>query len=139
MVHSNTLRVRLQPQLRDAISDAATARGMSASAWVRSAAMTVARLEGVLFPDVRADGKRRYARIEGGAIVDVQYLADAPESACLDYDVVNLTVPPYEQDAVSRAAGFRDAAARCLEGAKVRFSDEPDTVFLVTGQRLIPQ
>ena len=30
VVHSNTLRVRLQPQLCDAIIDAATARGISA-------------------------------------------------------------------------------------------------------------
>jgi len=48
---------------------------------VRQAAMTCAVLEGVMFPDVRIDGKRRYARIEGGAIVDVAYLPDMPESA----------------------------------------------------------
>jgi len=80
-VQSNDLKVRLSPQLRDAISEAATARGMTASAWVRQAAMTCAVLEGVMFPDVRTDGKRRYARIEGGAIVDVAYLPDMPESA----------------------------------------------------------
>ena len=79
VMHSNTLCVRLQPQLCDAIIDAAVARGMNASAWMRHAAMTVAMLEGALFPDVLADGRRRYARIEGGAIVDVQYLTDAPQ------------------------------------------------------------
>lgn len=40
--------------------------------------MTIAMLEGVLFPDVRTDGKRRYARIEGGCLVDVAYLPDVP-------------------------------------------------------------
>ncbi len=84
MVHSNTLRVRLQPQLCDAIIDAASRRGMTASAWMRHAAMTVAMLEGVLSPDVRTDGKRRYARIEGGAIVDVRYIADEPDDPFLD-------------------------------------------------------
>ncbi|MDA9437251.1 hypothetical protein [Bradyrhizobium sp. CCBAU 51627] len=81
LVHSRTLRVRLQPELVDAIVDAASRRGMKASAWLRHAAITVAMLEGVLFPDALAGGKRRYARIEGGAIVDVQYLADQVEEA----------------------------------------------------------
>lgn len=76
---SDVMKVRLSPQLRDAISDAATARGMTASAWMRQAAMTVAMLEGVLFPDVRTDGKRRYARIEGGCLVDIAYLPDVPD------------------------------------------------------------
>src|SRR5688572_24986836 len=75
---SDDLKVRLSPQLRDAISEAATRRGMTASGWLRQAATTCAMLEGVLFPDVRTDGKRRYARIEGGAIVDVAYLPDVP-------------------------------------------------------------
>jgi hypothetical protein len=81
LVHSTTLRVRLHPQLCDGIREAATARGMSASGWMRQAATTVAMLEGVGFPDMRPDGKRRYARIEGGAVVDVAYLPDVPESA----------------------------------------------------------
>lgn len=78
---TNALSVRLHPQLADAIIDAATVRGMSSSEWVRSACMTVAMLEGALFPDVRTDGKRRFARIEGGAIVEVAYLADQAEEA----------------------------------------------------------
>lgn len=57
---------------------------MTASAWMRHAAMTVAILEGVLFPDVRTDGKRRYARIEGGAILDVRYIADEPETVPME-------------------------------------------------------
>jgi hypothetical protein len=77
-MQSNGMRVRLTPHLRDAISEAARRRGMTASAWMRHAAMTVAMLEGVLFPDVRTDGKRRYARIEGGCLVDVAYLPDMP-------------------------------------------------------------
>jgi hypothetical protein len=77
-VQSGSMRVRLSPQLLGAISEAAACRGMTASAWMRHAARTVAMLEGVLFPDVRTDGKRRYARIEGGAIVDVAYLPDMP-------------------------------------------------------------
>lgn len=74
------IKVRLSPQLRDAISVAAKARGMTISTWVRQSAMTCAMLEGVLYPDVWADGRRRFARIEGGSIVEVQYLA-AGESA----------------------------------------------------------
>lgn len=78
---SGVMCIRLTPRLLDAIGEAATARGMTASGWMRQAAMTCAMLEGVMFPDIRTDGKRRYARIEGGAIVDIAYLADAPESA----------------------------------------------------------
>lgn len=81
LVHADALRIRLSPQLLGAISEAARRRGLTASTWLRQAATTCAMLEGVLFPDVRTDGKRRYARIEGGAIVDVQYLADQPEEA----------------------------------------------------------
>ena len=77
-MQSDAMKVRIKPTLRDAISEAAAARGMSASAWLRHAAMTVAMLEGVMFPDVRTDGKRRYARIEGGCLVDVAYLPDLP-------------------------------------------------------------
>lgn len=77
-VPSDDLKVRLSPQLRDAISEAAKRRGMTASGWLRQAATTCAMLEGVLFPDVRTDGKRRYARIEGGCLVDVAYLPDVP-------------------------------------------------------------
>lgn len=83
-VRSNTLHVRLEPQLCDAVIDAASRRGMNASEWVRQAARTVAMLEGVLFPDALVDGKRRYARIEGGAIVDVQYLDDRAEDPFRD-------------------------------------------------------
>jgi len=75
---SSVLALRLSPQLCDAIRKAATARGMTASGWLRQAATTCAMLEGVLFPDVRTDGKRRYARIEGGCLVDVAYLPDVP-------------------------------------------------------------
>jgi hypothetical protein len=74
----NGMRVRLSPQLHSAISEAATRRGMSDCAWLRQAAMTVAMLEGVMFPDIAPDGKRRYARIEGGALVDIAYLPDVP-------------------------------------------------------------
>jgi hypothetical protein len=77
---SDIFQVRLPPQLRVAIEAAAKARGMSSSAWLRQAATTCAMLEGVMFPDVRTDGKRRYARIEGGAIVDVQYLTDSDQA-----------------------------------------------------------
>jgi hypothetical protein len=69
-MHSNALRVRLSPNLRDAIGEAARARGMTVSTWMRHAALTRAML---VASDIRADGKRRYARIEGGAIVDVLY------------------------------------------------------------------
>jgi hypothetical protein len=81
-MQSDAMRVRLSPQLLDAIQKAATARGMTASAWMRQAAMTCAMLEGVLAPpDVRTDGQRRYARIEGGAIVDVIYHDGNPGEA----------------------------------------------------------
>jgi len=80
--HSDVMTVRLAPDLREAVDHAARARGQKPSEWLRQAAMTVAMLEGVsVLPDVgddiRADGKRRYARIEGGAIVDVIYHSGA--------------------------------------------------------------
>jgi hypothetical protein len=78
VAQSGAMRVRLTPQLVDAIGGAARRRGMTASAWMRHAAMTVAMLEGVGFPDMHSDGKRRYARIEGGCLVDVAYLPDMP-------------------------------------------------------------
>lgn len=48
LVHSNTIHLRLSPRLHKAISDAAAARAMTASTWVRQAVITVARLEGIL-------------------------------------------------------------------------------------------
>lgn len=80
VIASTLIKVRLSPQLRAAIEAAAKARGMTASGWMRQAATTCAMLEGVMFPDARTDGKRRYARLEGGAIVDVQYLADSDQA-----------------------------------------------------------
>lgn len=47
VVASDTIRVRMQPELRGAISKAADRRSMTDSAWIRSAALTVLMLEGI--------------------------------------------------------------------------------------------
>lgn len=85
---SNTLHVRLEPELCDAVIDAAVARGMTASEWVRQAARTCAMLEGTLRrAEVsrsagalydRVEGRQRWARIVGDQIKGMGYHADKP-------------------------------------------------------------
>lgn len=87
-VRSNSLTVRLEPQLCDAVIDAASHRGMTASEWVRQAARTCAMLEGTWNVDTQprdagtlydcVDGKRRWARIVGDEIVGLYYHAEKP-------------------------------------------------------------
>ncbi|WP_262048471.1 hypothetical protein [Bradyrhizobium sp. Bra78] len=89
-VRSNTLHVRLEPQLCDAVIDAASHRGMSSSEWARQALRTCAMLEGTLKVDTpsrdagtlydRVDGRQRWALIQGDAIVGLHYHAEKPTS-----------------------------------------------------------
>lgn len=83
---SNTLHVRVEPELCDAIIDACVARGMSPSEWVRQAARTCAMLEGALVAPRDAgslydqvEGRQRWARIKDGAIVGLYYHTERPE------------------------------------------------------------
>jgi hypothetical protein len=77
--YSDRLDVRIAPDLRLAIQASAAKRGQKPAEWLRNALWTVVALEGIGgAPDIRADGKRRYARVEGGAIVDVVYSEPAP-------------------------------------------------------------
>jgi hypothetical protein len=78
---SEVVKVRLSPNLVDAIGEAARRRGMTISEWLRQAARTVTVLEGIGFPDATPAGTHRYARIMGGAIADVRYIADNQEAA----------------------------------------------------------
>lgn len=80
--YSDILGVRMEPRLREAIRDAAAKYGVKESEYVRNALWTAIALQGNDDnPDVRTDGKRRYARIEGGAIVDVVYRKPAPDES----------------------------------------------------------
>jgi hypothetical protein len=87
--HSGAIRVRMAPHLLDAISDAAGQRGMTASAWLREAATTLASLEGTLTTTAsrgagelydRVEGRQRFARIEGDQIKGIGYHAEKPEA-----------------------------------------------------------
>lgn len=47
VAHSGSLEFRIAPELRQAISEAAAARRMSVSGWLRDAAQTICRLQGI--------------------------------------------------------------------------------------------
>lgn len=47
VVASDTIRVRMKPELRGAITKAAVKRSMTDSAWLRNAALTSLMLEGI--------------------------------------------------------------------------------------------
>jgi hypothetical protein len=97
-MHSGAMRVRMAPQLLEAISDAAGQRGMTASAWLREAAMLLARSEGALpasrsageLYDRDADGRQRWARIESGEIKSMTRSAAKPDD--------RIWVPVHHQD-----------------------------------------
>jgi hypothetical protein len=59
VVASDTIRVRMKPELRGAISKAAAKRSMTDSAWLRNAALTSLMLEGidtlVTFPEAQEE------------------------------------------------------------------------------------
>ena len=87
-MHSGAMRVRMAPHLLEAISDAAGQRGMTASAWLREAAMLLARSEGALpasrsageLYDRDAGGRQRWARIEHGEIKSITHSDAKPDS-----------------------------------------------------------
>jgi hypothetical protein len=89
-MHSGAMRVRMAPHLLEAISDAARQRGVTASAWLREAATTLARFEGTLptiasrsageLYDRDADGRQRWARIENGEIKSITHSDAKPDS-----------------------------------------------------------
>jgi uncharacterized protein (DUF1778 family) len=45
--HCDVIALRITPELRKAIGDAAAARRMSVSGWLRDAAATIVRLQGI--------------------------------------------------------------------------------------------
>jgi len=77
--YRDRMDIRVEPALRIAIQDAAAKHRVKPAEWLRNALWTVVALQGNDDnPDVRADGKRRYARIEGGALVDIVYREPTP-------------------------------------------------------------
>jgi hypothetical protein len=79
VAYSERMDIRVEPRLREAIQASAAKYGVKPAEYIRNALWTVIALQGNEHaPDVRADGKRRYARIEGGAVVDIVYQAPAP-------------------------------------------------------------
>jgi hypothetical protein len=85
----DAIHVRMSPELLDAIGEAAKQRGMTSSAWLRSAATTFARLEGTLptpisrtageLYDRDTEGRQRWARIEGDQIKSIGYHVEKPD------------------------------------------------------------
>lgn len=47
VAHSEWLALRITPELRQAVGDAATARGMTVSGWLRDAMRTICKLQGI--------------------------------------------------------------------------------------------
>jgi hypothetical protein len=79
--YRDVMAIRVAPELRAAIRASATRYGVKPAEYVRNALWTAVALQGSEdAPDIRADGKRRYARIEGGAIVDVIYRKPASDA-----------------------------------------------------------
>lgn len=79
VAYSDRMDIRVEPRLREAIQASALKYGVKPAEYIRNALWTAIALQGNDDnPDVRTDGKRRYARIEGGAIVDVIYRKPAP-------------------------------------------------------------
>ena len=77
--YSDRLDIRVEPALREALQALAARHRVKPAELIRNALWTAVALQGNdETPDIRADGKRRYARLEGGAIVDVVYADPAP-------------------------------------------------------------
>jgi hypothetical protein len=78
--YSDRMDIRVEPALRIAIQDAAAKHRVKVAELIRNLLWTGIALQGSdETPDVRPDGKRRYARLEGGAIVDVVYRDPTPD------------------------------------------------------------
>jgi hypothetical protein len=76
--YSDVLAIRMEPRLREAIQAAAAKYGVKEAEYVRNALWTAIALQGSEdTPDVRDDGKRRYAHLIGGAVVDIIYAKPA--------------------------------------------------------------
>ena len=76
--YSDVLAIRMEPRLREAIQASAAKYGVKEAEYVRNALWTAIALQGSEdTPDVRADGKRRYAHLIGGGVVDIIYAKPA--------------------------------------------------------------
>jgi hypothetical protein len=75
VTYSDRMDIRVETALRLAIQDAAAKHRVKTAEFIRNALWSAIALQGS--DDIRADGKRRYARLEGGAIVDVIYAEPA--------------------------------------------------------------
>jgi hypothetical protein len=70
--------IRVEPRLREAIQASAAKYGVKPAEYIRNALWTAIALQGNEdTPDVRADGKRRYAHVFGGGLVDIVYAKPA--------------------------------------------------------------
>jgi hypothetical protein len=80
--YSDVLHVRMTPELRLAIQAAAARAGCKPAQYVRDALWSIVTLEGdEAMPAIRADGKRLYTHLIGGAIVDGVYRHPTPDPA----------------------------------------------------------
>ena len=70
----------VEPRLREAIQASAAKYGVKPATYIRNALWTVIALQGNdETPDIRADGKERYAHLIGGAVVDIVYRHPTPD------------------------------------------------------------
>jgi hypothetical protein len=118
-VQSDTIRVRMKPELRGMISHAAEKRSMTDSAWLRNAALTSLMLEGiqtlVTFPEAedepaidptasrsagdlydRVEGRQRFARIEGDQIKGIRHHAAKADDGNVWVPVVHEDSEPFD-------------------------------------------
>lgn len=72
--YSDVMAIRVEPRLREAIQASALKHGVKPAEYIRNALWTAIALQGTdETPDVRPDGKRRYAHLLGGCLVDIVY------------------------------------------------------------------
>jgi hypothetical protein len=79
VAYSDRMDVRVEPRLREAIQALALKHRVKPAEYIRNALWTAVALEGTdETPAIRADGKRRYAHLIGGALVDIVYRDPTP-------------------------------------------------------------
>jgi hypothetical protein len=77
--YSDLMAVKVEPQLRLALQALAARHRVKVSELIRNSLWTAVALHGNdENPDVRPNGERRYARLEGGAVTDVIYAKPTP-------------------------------------------------------------
>lgn len=97
-IASAPVKVRMKPELRRAISNAADRLHMTISAWLRLSALTTltseSRSAGELYD--RIDGLQRWARIDGDQIKGIGYHDAKPDDGNVYLPVVHVDSEPFD-------------------------------------------